>query len=1320
MLLTVCDSFSQSSKGINVRRLSEEYRLTHYGVTSIHQDETGFIWIGTKEGLNRFDGQNNEIFLQKSSSSDELVDNNIRKICGDGKGHLFIRGNTSVSVFDLKTNHFKMIANEGIAAIFYGNESLWLASPNSIHRYNNHTQTIDPYFSFESIKMPSAYICAFCIDKQGDMHICTTNQGYFKISSKGTLLNSAKIGNVNAIVEDTNGVVWIATVSEGLYKVEKNETIKHYLVYTQRSEAKAKNNVREIVQKNDSLLYVGTLGGLLSFNINSGTFTGLDYSHGSDAFNSRSIVAMMKDKQGTLWLGTFYNGVMRYNPEYDFLNYYTNRMLSAPIVSSITEDRDGRIWMATEGGGLNLLNLQNNSVKHYIKESDAGTAANIIKSLYLDSLNNSLWAGWYSEGISRTNLNSPTINTANDILIKGVRNILKITPLNRDTLLFATNRGVAVVNKKSLEKSMLNVNYASSRRLQVWDILVDAPDTIWLTTSTGLYKYSLRGKTTKRYMFRDIVKKRVNNNMNFMLKDSKGRIWLGSTGSGLFLYDRLSDSFLPLGTKEGLAGDYITGIAQSPYSSDIIVATINGLSRIDINTLAIESYNATNGFPFGVITEGSLFISRSGRIYTGGLSGAISIDDRLLKVRKHNYALHISNIYVNNSLVQPSDSTGILSLSTVFQKSISLKPRFNTITFEVFSNDFLNSLHSKIEYKLVGFDNEFIESTDNRNITYTNLNPGKYTFIARGLLPDNEGNYPQTSIEVIILPPFYRTTLFILLSIFIILAVGAYFIRAYLIRVKLRADIDMARKEKEQLEEMNQSKFRFFTNVAHEFKTPVTLIKGHLERVIQRKEVVSPLVYSGILAAYRNSLHMGRLTDEIIDFNKQEQGYLKLRITNIDISNFIKEICKSFNQLAIDKSVGYDVEVSDDIKPVWVDTSQMEKVIYNLLSNAFEYAGVGANIKVKLFSDDNSAIIEVCDDGPGVAAEYIDSVFERFFQVDGQKRTNGSGIGLSFTKRIVEMHNGTISLRSTPFTETVFTVRLPFDRPQGDYIVEMDNEQLITTSSAIEFDDNNLKISGHRPKMVIVEDNHSVQELLVNILNFLYDITLACDGEKGIELIKSTQPEIVLSDVMMQGMNGMEMCARLKNDISTSHIPIVLLTACSSEEDMFKGLQTGADDYITKPFNIKLLIARCNNLVLSRKKMQQIYKNELESNPQMLTTNPADQKLLEQAEKLVMANIDNQNFGIVEFASAMNMSRSTLFAKIKGLTGMSPKELVISIRLKAAATKLITHSDISVAQIGYEFGFTSPSYFTKVFHELFGTTPKEYRKINLSASKESK
>ena len=573
------------------------------------------------------------------------------------------------------------------------------------------------------------------------------------------------------------------------------------------------------------------------------------------------------------------------------------------------------------------------------------------------------------------------------------------------------------------------------------------------------------------------------------------------------------------------------------------------------------------------------------------------------------------------------------------------------------------------------------------------------------------------------MPPWYETWWAYLIYTICTVSLLWYLIQNYNSRIKLRESLKYEKKHIEDLEALNQSKLRFFTNISHEFRTPLTLIVGQVETLLQ-VQTFTPNIYNKILGIYKNSLQLRELITELLDFRKQEQGHMKIKVSRHNLVNFLYENYLLFLEYASSKQINFKFNKQSDDIEVWYDQKQMQKVVNNLLSNALKHTKAEDTISINVSQENHSVIIEIKDTGTGIAAAEIDKIFDRFYQterLDSLNTGTGTGIGLALTKGIIELHHGTIRVESEPGKGSSFIITLKLGNKHftDEQIVQESTDDSIrqqpeTFVPSVEIlpdsgwkEEENKRIED--AKMLIVEDNESIKQMLVSIFETFYQVTTASDGEEAMELIQKDMPSIILSDVVMPRMSGTELCKQIKTDFNTCHIPVVLLTARTAVEHNIEGLKIGADDYITKPFNTNLLISRCNNLVNSRRLLQEKFSKQPQAFAQMLATNPMDKEMLDRAMAIIERHLDNTDFNVNIFAREMGMARTNLFTKLKAVTGQTPNDFILSIRLKKGAVMLRNNPELNITEISDRIGFSSSRYFSKCFKAQVGMTPTEYR-----------
>ena len=1320
LLLISTLSFGQN---IHFQAIGVENGISQPTVTSIYQDEFGIIWIGTKDGLNRYNGTDFHIFRPIENDKNSLYNNNIGTICGDKNGHIYIRCKYAVVEYDIRKNIFHTIRNNNIQAIDYGNSRLWVCTRDSLFTYNRKEDKLEYYYHLDSVR-----ISCVTEDHEGNLYVGTMNKGLYIIDSNKKWLNYLPEKDITCIYEDSKKNIWVGTKDDGLFRLDRNGVQINYKDGPYKNRLSS-NYIRCIVEDNQGNYWIGTFKGLDKLDTTN-NITHYSEDNKPYSLSNSSIICMMKDQQGTFWIGTYYGGINLFNPDYEIYTYYypdesQKGKLTSPFAGRMKEDSKGGIWIATEGGGVNYLDRKTKSFIEYKHSNQSNSlASNTIQALYLDEKNQILWIGTLKGGLDKLNLK--TQKFTNYRHVPGQKNTLindiirKIIPY-KGNLLLATHNGIGLFNPETGECTKLLTDSKLNNR-QIIDMHLDKHNNLWFSCYLGLVKYNISTHKRDEYFVPNTSEKVIGSNLiNVLFEDKKGNIWAGSSGDGIFLYQPETNTFKSFNSQNSdLINDYILDINES-LSGYLLIASNQGFSRFDMENERFYNYNKQNGFPMTALNPYGLFVAHDNEIFLSGPKMMISFFEKELNSYVKPYQLNFTSLEVNNKLILPNDGSGILSESILYQPQITLNHNHSIITVNFSLSNYVSVLRNRIYYKLEGFDKDWMSAGYRKGITYTNLNPGKYKLIIKSSEEYSGRESICKEIDIVIKPPFYKSTwayclygIIIIISIYIIVSF-------YSSKLKLRASLEYEKKEKKQIEELNQSKLRFFTNISHEFRTPLTLIVSQLEMLMERNDI-QPLVYGKLVGIHRNTLRMKRLITELLDFRKQEQGFEKFKYSKQDIYSFLEEIYLSFKEYARGKQIIFEYFNKDRSLDVWFDVVQLEKVIYNLLSNAFKYTPLGGTVSLSVQEYENSVMILISDTGIGIAEENLNKIFDRFYQVDSLDNQKGTGIGLALAKSIIEAHKGKIGARSREGKGTTFVVELPLgdshisvsqkvETPDIDSycisLLKMDDEKI---TEEIPEDENSDRTEEPSSKILIVEDNEELRELLVRLFSKVYSVYEAQDGEEGFEKTKEVQPDIVLSDIMMPKMSGIEMCRMIKSNFETSHIPVILLTAQTAEEFTIQGLKMGADDYITKPFNVKHLFMRCNNLVNGRKLLQKKYAKQMDNNVDILATNGADQQFMEQCVICIEQNIDNPNFDVNMFAQALNIGRTKLFLKLKGITGQTPNDFILNVRLKKAQMLLIQSDTKTISEIAYEVGFNSPSYFIKRFRELFGITPAQFQK----------
>ncbi len=1310
------------SQSLVFNHLKTAQGLSHSSVNSIYQDEFNQIWIATRDGLNRYDGYKIEIFRPVIDDVNGIFGNNIQRVTGDKKGNIFIQCTAGLVTYDLRTEEFKVIRRDSIRFISYGKSRLWIGQQNQVNYLVPGETVIRNYATLD----PAAHVTSIMEDGFSNLYVGTQSQGLVLIDVNGRSTVLIKDISVVCTIVDKQQRIWVGTLNSGLFCIDTKGNITNYTNQLNDKESIPNNYVRAICQDDLGYFWVGTYGGLARLDPETRKFRNFKYaSFDTYSIGSSSIWCITKDIQGSLWIGSFFGGVDIIDPEFSFYSYYRpsvdNKGISSSIVSTVSEDEKGNLWIGTDDKGLNYFDRAKGTFDHYT-HSDAdpnSLTSNTIKNTLFDRENNCLWIGMHLGGLNKLDLTTKKItridlHSGKPAVDNYVRSIIKFG----DSLLLGTHFSVYVYAiKTGVITRLLDKKHTETNR-QVWDMMLSSDNSLWFATSADVFRYDFRTRTLEKYLYHN-RKAGIDESITLasFFEDKKKRVWIGSANKGIGLYNNSQDTIKFLNTSNtNIIDDYILGINESPMGY-LVLATNKGLSLLDVEKNIFYNYY-NDFFPFESLNERSVYKTRSGEIVLCSLNGLLILTERDLMLKPRDYVINLTALYVNNKLIKPKEEPGIIGESILYSDKIELNNSHSVFSVEFSTSNYIKALQPEIQYILEGFDKEWVNVHGNNNlITYTNLNPGKYILKIRGVNKLTQQNIPVKEVEIIVDPPFYKSWYAYLF--YFLLAGGLLILILY--QVKLRASLKYAHLEKTHIEKLNQYKLRFFTNVSHEIRTPVTLIITQLEMLLQRTDL-SQSIRNRLTNIARNTNNLKVLINELLDFRKQEQGHLQLKVSENDLIKYIENIFYSFKDLANYKHIHISFIHNEDELKMWFDANQLYKVFVNLLSNAFKFTPDKGSVSVEVEKKSGWVTVAISDTGIGIGKEDIDKLFESFYQGENIHNANvepGTGIGLALAKNIIEAHGGTISVQSKENNGSVFSVSLPLVHPT------LTGSKTETTAKETDYreelylpDESFLEeIRQQQPEgvatgavtILIIEDNEELLELLCNIFTSVYTVIKTTNGDEGFKMAIESKPDIILSDIMIPGMSGIELCKKVKSNLEICHIPVVLLTARTAAESNLEGLMAGADDYITKPFNTRILISRCNNLINNRIILQRKFRTSPDLDTSQLAASKPDQELLIHAIAIIEEHIGNPEFNITVFANKMLMGRSSLFSKIKAITGQTPKDFITTIRMKKSLVILKESPEMPVSEIATLVGFNDTSYFIKTFKQHFGITPKQYR-----------
>jgi signal transduction histidine kinase/ligand-binding sensor domain-containing protein/DNA-binding response OmpR family regulator len=1337
------------SEDYNFSKLNTFTGLSHNQVNAVLKDRDGFLWFATSYGLNRYDGYFCRIFRKDHNDSSSLKDNNVISLYELPDRKMWLSTMGGPCIYSPDTEKFNADYNNylqsiglpagAITNIVKGNNGRYwfLYGDRGLYLYSANNKSVKP-FKPQGIIQSSEKITAIKETTDGKLWL-VYQSGFlqeYDVKQEKIIFSSIALQkqhdwkNPFSLFVDNDGDIWLWSYKNGLFFFHpQDNTIRQI----GKSSFPARLNselVSQVAQDNNGLVWVGTdHGGITLINKKNSFSTSylLNNPNNPKSISQNSITTIYKDDQGIIWLGTYKQGVNYYNGNIVQFSYYHHResdekSLQFDDVNRFVEDRSGNIWIGTNGGGLIYFDRRNNTFKQYLHDPNNNNSLsnNVIVSLWLDQ-ENILLVGTYLGGLNSFDGRKFTHYRHNDNDSSSLTDdtIWEIFEDREQQLWIGTlgggldrfdRRTSQFKHFKNGEGALLS-NYISA-------IIQDRKGKLWMGTSAGVAVWEKNKANAIFYQHTSQQNSLSDNGIFCLLEDSQERIWVG-TREGLNLFNKQTKEFQTFTISNGLPDNMILNILEDDQHT-LWISTPNGLCnaipRQNNNEVvfSVISYDATNNLQNREFNENAALRTRAGELIFGGPSGFNIINPASIWKAVYHPKIVLTGFQILDKNVEPGESINsrvLLNRALSQLQSVDLKYKENVFSIDFASLDFSHNDNDKYAYMLEGFNEDWLYTDGNqRRATYTNLNPGHYVFKVKVL--NRAGLWSDVkTLQINIEPPFWRTP--IAYIIYLLIAVCLFWLirRITLDRIHMRFEVAQQRREAERAHALEQLKTKFFTNVSHEFRTPLSLIIAPLDKIIKHTADEEQVKQLGMVQ--RNAKRLLNLVNQLLDFRKMEVQEGRLHPAIGDIVRFCRETSYSFTDIAEKKKIRFSFSSDMDSLEIYFDKDKMEKILFNLLSNAFKYTYDNGVISVELAyrepaekETDGTLVIAVKDSGIGIPAAQHEKIFERFFQTEVPESmvNQGTGIGLAITKEFVRLHNGIITVKSEPDQGTCFLVLLPARkmyvaaRAIANQVSGDDAEQIIVEER---------KKGDKKKRIIIVEDNEDLRFYLKDNLKEQYHIEEAANGKEGWEKIKRLNPDLVVSDIMMPLMDGVELAGKIKTETITAHIPVILLTAMGSEEKQLEGLKAGVNDYITKPFSFEILASRINNLLTQQKILQKKFQKQIEVNPEEVTITPVDEKFLKLALEIIEKQIDNPDFSVDEFSKEMFMSRVTLYRKINSLTGKSPLEFIRSIRLKRAA-QLLDKSGMSIADVAYQVGFNNPKIFRKLFKEEFRITPSAY------------
>ncbi len=1326
----------KAQRDISFDSFLQENGLPNNQIQCVFQDSKGYIWAGTNHGLSRFDGYQFVNFMESDLDSFSIKGTIVRTIIEDSKGRLLVgMENGGLNVFDKNLERFDQPLNKH--PLFKGRDisvndikldrmgNIWLGTSISILK-------IDTTGSIDRIPLnpdSDEFVRVLQFDNDGNLW-AGSNSGLFVIDTTNDSCEKVKLPynedfnrnhEIWEIYLNYDGNLWIGTYTSGINIINpKTKSVKELDL---KPEFERSKTVRSIVSKEKGKYWIGTRAGLYFYDEEKGAVSIFRHDDREPkSLVNNSVLDIFADRQGKLWIGTRGGLNLISNSTQVFHNYNAHpsdksgRYLNSSVVYTFWEDPKGNIWVGTEDGGINIYDPQSNNYSYIMVDEenpDNSISRNCIKAFQLDK-NGDLWIGTFYGGISVLNLKTGKYkhyrNVPDNPKTISDNRVWDIMRDNNDDIWVASTRGVDKFNAQTGEF----IHYPQLAREQVNWIDIDSFDNIWLGTADEVVIYNLH--TNEIAKFKE-------HSRNF-LQDSKGRFWITTLDKGIVQYSRFEGPTRYYQYEDGLCNNQALCILEDANNT-LWISTSNGLSNFNPETGVFRNFSSKDGLRNNQFNYGAAYKTRDGNLIFGGISGFNIFNPFEVKSDENEYPIVFTDLRVFNKKVKVGEGKdAVLKQSIMESDHIVLDYKQNVFTLDFAALNFTNSEGNLYSYYLDGFDIDWSEPVSQRSVTYTNLDPDEYVFRVKRIVPGAPDS-KESSIRITILPPFWRTMWFKLIILAVIVGLFYVLIQFAIFRQKIKHEVIYERMNSKRQRELENLKMKFFTNISHEIRTPLSLIITPLEKLTTQK-LTTEDVQSHLQIMKKSANKLSRLINQLLDFRKLESGNLKLHLKQGDLVRFIAEEVETFKSFAEEHNIELSFNSLKNTLFTCFDVDKIENILNNLLSNAFKYTESGGKVSVNLSlifeSQDDEEInqkvdkefikIVVKDTGKGMSQNSIQRIFDRFYQVDDREIKKGTGIGLSYVKELVELHNGRISVASNPGKGSKFTVHIPLITECTEQILsEKDNEEKIQSIEDVKEVDK--ASSKQKAKyLLIVEDNADVRMLLRSHFADKYNVIEASNGVIGWDKAIDTVPDVIISDVLMPDMDGYEFCSKIKKDERTSHIPVILLTALHSKKHEYKGLSCGADDYITKPFDLSILQTKVENILALRKSLKKKFSDEITLQPKNVKVASPDEKFLQRAIKSVEKNIANPELDIESFAKEVGVSRMQLYRKLDALTSMTVKEFIRNIRLKRAA-QLIQQDKMTVNEIAYSVGFRDVSHFRKCFRQLYGMNATEYKQKHL-------
>lgn len=1341
--------FAADLKQMSFKVLNTAEGLPTSEVQKVFQDSEGFMWFATRNGLCRYDGYAITVFRSDLANPHHLSDNNIYCIADDQAGNLWLGTGNGVDRFDKTRGLFEEIpinnsTNKVVSAIhitsegniFIGVDDGLFVFDSSSHSFVHHTTL------HKGITPITASVKTIYEDHRKELWIGTWDAGLYRYSATRNIIYTYPALNLrnsaHVVFQDSKDRIWVGSWEGGLHLLENPYDMDQFNWHTYLHDASNPKSLSDNIvydlceDPQTGTIWVGTRSGLsIVDDAHPGVFVNYSTFHDTNRLPNNEINSIVADNSGNMWIGSIGGGVFYANtlkPKFDFFQVHLPEMPTAAI-RSIFQNRADEMWLSVGTYGIVRYNGRN---KQITPQSDMPEFNALKQTTVYDitPLNErELLFATYGDGLWHYRKGAPveayTALNANFILEDRIRTVY-IDSKQNWWVGTQTGLGVRLRDGSGVVFDEIDAEGKELSNVTMLHIAEDERGVIWIATvNHGLISVEGDPQKPDELVFRNYStdnNRITSNTVNIVFRDSSNRVWAGAESGKLYLYSKDEDCFIDKSPHFPILGSMINSIEEDSLGN-LWVGTNVGLAR-----LSFDDENELEGYRIFSIADGlqdNFFIPKSsyrynGKLYFGGYKGLTCFSPNEVDTDITPTPFYITDIQIFNrplSALPPKVASSISELVPTFTNEITIRHRYNNFSINFASLNYTNHAMTRYAFMLDGFDSEWRYSDAGHNAAhYNNLPAGNYTFLLRATNQHGVWNEEIKRLNVEVLPPFWLTWWAFLIYTFLLLLVTYLIYRNVNNRVHLRNELQYRELEQSKAEELNHAKLQFFTNITHEFLTPLTIISATSDEI--QRAAPNPPDESLYSTLNRNINRLTRLLQQILEFRKAESGNLQLRVSFGNISEFIRNSIDAFYPLIRKKKMHFSfVSDPENIEGLF-DMDKLDKILYNLLSNSAKYVGDGGSVQITLSyqSEEKDHVrISVKDDGAGFTDEAKRMLFERFYEGDYRRhKTTGTGIGLSLVKDLVTLSHGTIEVESEPDRGSEFIVTLPidisyFDETEIDLSVSnQPQEAVVEESPGDERLLKNVEKVGKFPAVLVVEDNDDILQLMQRLLSSDYDVHTATNGKEALLMLEHEKIDLIVSDIMMPEMDGIEMSSAIKNNIEYSHIPIILLTAKTDEKDRAEAYESGADAFISKPFNLNVLHARIKNLLRNRERIAHDFKSQLVFDMKEMNITNLDETFLQKAFDCVNQHLDDSSFDQQQFSEEMGVSKSTLYNKLKTLTGLNTSAFITNIRMKAACRIMDQNRQIRISELAYAVGFNDPKYFSSCFKKEFNMRPTEY------------